>query len=249
MKNCRGGECAIFICAKQRRLTAEPYIRSHNELRLWFPSLKPAHHLHQLRRHTSRPSPTRTIQETMQYLIAAFHRPALLDGEAERVIELAESLIKASLAELMLASSHSPDALLALQLVSFFQIPGSLSLPLLSASTKAARLAMVSSSSAVNKLAWCSAAVWESCIALGTQPGLELFRPDECPSMAFVEELSASIDQGDVSVRAILLRARNLAHLCEAWRGVSSPASLDVTLARWNTVTAGALRRVEELGG
>lgn len=225
-------------------------LRSHNELRRWFPSLKNSSQLRLLRLHSSTYSPSSTILEIGQYFIAVRHHSNPLGQQKARlVMKIAESLIKTSLAELMLASKHSDEDLVALQLVSFFQLSGSISLTLLSASTRAARLAMLSSPSTSKKLAWCSASVWEACIALGVESGIQLYRPDKDFSSAFIEDLAVSIDHSDVGVHGILMRGRNLAAFNEIWQQMlDSACFLDNVLTSWNALYEKALLKVEELG-
>jgi hypothetical protein len=183
----------------------------------------------------SKSSPASILLEMAQYYIAASHLPFLRD-EAPRLLSVAEPLFKTSLAEVMLSSSYTDDAVLALQLASFFQVSGSLSLPLMSASTRAAHLNMLSTNSLKSRLAWCSASVWEACIALGLEGGLELFQPEQCPTIAFVDALLDEVDQEDIAVKAILVRGRALAHLSDAWHKMKKLGRhrIGEALSSWN---------------
>lgn len=160
---------------------------------------------------------------------------------------MAEQLIKTSLAEIMLYRSHNDDDLLAMQLISFFQVSGSLSLPLLAASTKAARLAMMSSDTISKKLAWCSASVWEACIALGLEDGIELFRPEDVPSLDFVESLANSVDQQDKGLQCLLVRSYNLAYHSQCWQMMNDVESVDRALLGWKVASRKLSMMVDEL--
>lgn len=222
--------------------------RSHNELRLWFPSLKSINQLKKIRHSTSRSSPASVLLESAQYYIAANHLP-LLQQEAPLIYQIAESLFKTSLAEVMLSSTYTDDAVLALQLASFFQVSGTLSLPLMAASTRAARLVMLSTNSLTSRLAWCSASVWEACIALGLENGLELFQPEQNPTLAFLDILMNEIDREDIAVRAVLVRGRSLAHLSHAWLKMKGAdrQGIGEGLATWNTACKEMQPMIEDL--
>lgn len=209
--------------------------RSYNELRLWFPSIKSLNDLRAIRSSSSRCLPSAVLLEAGQYYVAANHLSLIGENQSKRIIELAEPLIKTSLAEILMASSYSDEDVLALQVVSFFQVCGSLSLPLLSASTRIAHLVMLSAPKSINKrLAWCSASVWEACIALGIEQGIQLFRPEQCPTLDFIDDLSAYVDQDDVAARAILIRGRGLAHLSNVWQKLNNMQSIACALQEWD---------------
>lgn len=195
--------------------------------------------------------PASIILEAGQYYTAACHLPSMKRHRRMDIIKISESLIKTSLAEVLMCSTeYDDDSLIALQLVSFFQVSGSLSLPLLAASTKAARLALLSSPKAVHKkLIWCSACVWEACIALGMQSGIELFKPEDVPNLLFLDELAPLTDVADRGVRCVLLRARNLAHVSKAWKRFPEEANnISNILAEWSEAWDVMLSSVEGLG-
>lgn len=172
----------------------------------------------------------------------------MLGDGVQEIVEIAENLIKTSLAEVLLSTTYDDDSLLALQLVTFFQVSDSISLPMLSASTKAAQLAMTLSNSVTKKLAWCSASVWEACIFLGTESGLQLFRPENFPTLEFVKELSSIIDMEDVAMRAILLRTRNIAILCDTWQRMEGPECIGQVLASWSQQLHESTLSIDDLG-